>query len=175
MPNDEPIPQGTNAESVGAKNKFMLPAVVASVMLVEGVAIFCAVKMLGSDPQQAQAMDTILGAEADLHPKSVEMDIADFKALNEKSGLTFVVDISVSAIVPMDRAVDAERLVEEKAKTIVDRLSLAVRSAEPNQLKEEDLATIRRKMRHELDKILEDDTVVEELLITRFQKYRADF
>lgn len=175
MAKEEPRPQGETEVSVNSKRKFMLPAIVASAMLIEGIVIFLAVKLLGPGPNQAQAMDTIAGMGADLKPKSVEIDIADFKALNEKSGLTFVVDISVSAKVPMERAADAERLVEEKAKTIVDRLTLAVRSAEPKHLKEEDLATIRRKMRFELDKILDDDTIVEELLITRFQKFRADF
>ncbi|UCG33026.1 MAG: hypothetical protein JSU68_00040 [Phycisphaerales bacterium] len=175
MPKEDSTPQVENTESVSPKRKLLLPAVVASAMLVEGVAIFGAVKLFGPGPDRALAMDTIAGVGADLQPKSVEMDIADFKALNEKSGLTFVVDISVSAKVPMDRAEDAERLVEEKSKTIVDRLTLAVRSAEPNHLKEEDLATIRRKMKFELDKILDDDTIVEELLITRFQKFRADF
>jgi hypothetical protein len=175
MAKEEPTVQTADAESVTPKRKFVLPAVVASAMLIEGIAIFCTVKLLGPGPNRAVAMDVIAGGAAEQQPKSAEIDIADFKALNEKSGLTFVVDISVSAKVPMNRAADAERLVEEKSKTIVDRLTLAVRSAEPNHLKEEDLATIRRKMKFELDKILGDDSIVEELLITRFQKFRADF
>jgi len=174
MAKEEAAPEKEAPEAAPKKRKILLPAILASAMLLEGVGIFAAMKIFGSKPASAPGMEMIAGLDAEAPPQSVEIDIAEFKALNEKSGLTFMVDISVSAKTPSDRAADAERAIAEKSKTIVDRLTQAVRSAEPKHLKEEDLATIRRKMKFELDKILGDETIVEELLITRFQKFRAD-
>jgi len=173
MAENETKPQ-EDAPSGSGKKKFMLPAIVAGIMLLEGAAIFGAMKMFGSNPEPAPAAQSIEGLEDDGQPESVEIEVAEFKALNEKSGLTFVVDIRVSARIPADRADEAGQKIAENKATIVDRLTQAVRSADPKHLKEEDLATIRRQMKLELDKILEDEELVEELLITRFQKYRAD-
>jgi len=174
MAEKEKAPKDEAPDSGGKKRKVMLPAILASAMLLEGIAIFGAMKLFGADPNQAPAMEGIAGLDGEEADKSVEVDIASFKALNEKSGLTFLVDISVSAKIPADRAAETEAVLQEKGKTIVDRLTQAVRSADVKYLKEEDLATIRRKMKFELDKILGDETIVEELLITRFQKFRAD-
>jgi flagellar basal body-associated protein FliL len=157
----------------GQKHKLLMPSILASAMLLEGLTIFGAMKLFGADPVPASAVEGIAGLEEEAN-KSVEIDIASFKALNEKSGLTFMVDISVSAKVPADRLAETEAALEENGKTVVDRLTQAVRSADAKYLKEEDLATLRRKMKFELDKILGDETIVEELLITRFQKFRAD-
>ena len=125
-------------------------------------------------PARAAAVASLEELAEEQTPRIVEVQVADFKALNEKSGVTFMVDISVSARVSADRLDEATALLEESHARIVDRLTQAVRSVNVNHLKEEDLATIRRKMKFELDKVLEDETIIEELLITRFQKFRAD-
>ncbi len=156
------------------RKKLMVPGIIAVVMIVEGVGIFGAMKMFGAGPGSAAAMESIEGLDEETDSKDVEVQIAEFNALNEKSGVTFLVDISVSARVPADRAAEIRGLLNDSRATIVDRLTQAVRSVNANHLKEEDLATIRRKMKFELDKVLEDETMISELLITRFQKFRAD-
>ena len=170
----EATPESEAPAIPGKKRNLLLPAVLGSAFLLEGLGIFVAMKVFGGNPDPAAAMEAIAGLDGEPQAQSIEIDIAEFKALNEKSGLTFMVDISVSAKIPADRAAEAEQTIDEKGKTIVDRLTQAVRSADPKHLKEEDLATIRRRMKFELDKILEDETIIEELLITRFQKFRAD-
>lgn len=171
---NEDTSTGEAAPAVPRRKKFMVPGIIALAMIVEGAGIFGAMKMFGSGPGSAAAVDSIQGLDEDADSKGVEVHVAEFKALNEKSGVTYMVDISVSARVPADRADEVRNLLDLSQATIVDRLTQAVRSVNANHLKEEDLATIRRKMKFELDKVLEDETMISELLITRFQKFRAD-
>ena len=170
---NEDTSTGEAAPAVPSRKKLMVPGIIAMAMIVEGAGIFGAMKMFGSGPGSAAAVDSIQGLE-EADSKGVEVHVAEFKALNEKSGVTYMVDISVSARVPADRAEEVRNLLDLSQATIVDRLTQAVRSVNANHLKEEDLATIRRKMKFELDKVLEDETMILELLITRFQKFRAD-
>ena len=173
MANDD-TSTGEVAPSIPARKKLMVPGIIAAVMIIEGVGMFGAMKMFGAGPGSAAAMESIEGLDEQTNSKGTEVQIAEFKALNEKSGVTFMVDISVSARVPADRADEIRTLLNDSHATVVDLLTQAVRSVNANPLKEEDLATIRRKMKFELDKVLEDETMILELLITRFQKFRAD-
>ena len=89
-------------------------------------------------------------------------------------GQLFVYDLKVAAVVPKDKKEQAEQLVAQISAKITDRLIRVIRRAEPGQLREEDLGSLRRQIKYELDKLFEDDTIVREVLIPYFQKYRSD-
>ena len=169
----EDTPQGDELQRPRRKS-LLLVSILGGVMLAEGVGLFFVMRMFGSGPQETLAELTQEGLAEPQEPAAAEVKIAQFKALNEKSGHTFVVDIELSARVPAGRQAEVESLVNLRKDTVLDRFNQLVRSADPKHLKEEDLATLRRLMTAELSGILGDEDLVDEVLITRFNKFRAD-
>lgn len=157
----------------GGKKKILM--IVSAFVLAEAAGIFVALKMFGSGPAAADAgaITTTQPGENDLL-NNAEIEIAQFRAPNEKTGQLFVYDLKVAAVVPKDKKEKAEMLVSQTSAKITDRLIRVIRRAEPGQLREEDLGSLRRQIKYELDKLFEDDTIVREVLIPYFQKYRSD-
>lgn len=94
-----------------------------------------------------------------------ELEIADCRLHNNRTGKMILVRIRVSALVA---AADAERvkaLVEAKKSRIQDRVSSIIRSAEPKFMNEPGLETIKRSLRFELGQILGDADLIKEILV----------
>ncbi len=161
-------------QAVPKRKNLLVLGIVGGVMLIEGVSLYFAMKMFGAGAKEGVSETVLAGLADKSAPHSSELVIAEFKALNEKSGATYMVDIKVCARVPSDRQGEAEGLVQSRKETILDRLNQLVRSADAQHLKEEDLATLRRLMAAELNAVLGKTDLIEEVLITRFSKFRAD-
>lgn len=94
-----------------------------------------------------------------------EIELADCRLHNNRTGKMILVRIRVSALVA---AADTERvkaLVEAKRSRIQDRVSSIVRSSEPKFLNEPGLETIKRSLRFELGQILGDADLIKEILV----------
>jgi len=174
MAEPDPSPPPSPGSKWGGGKAKLLGAV-GAVVVLEAAGIFIVLKMFGTRPQPTHAGTLARKQEAAqslLH--SAEIQIAQFRAPNEKTGQLFVYDMRVAAQV---KPADKQRLVKliaDRSGTINDRLIRVVRKAEPEQLKEEDLASLRRQIKYELDKLFEDETMITEILIPYFQKYRSD-
>jgi flagellar basal body-associated protein FliL len=66
---------------------------------------------------------------------------------------------------------DAERakqIAEANKARINDRVNVVIRSAEPKDLNEPGLETIKRRLKHELARVMGDEQLIQEILIPEF-------
>lgn len=157
----------------GSKKKFLTIAVVAGIMLIEGVVVFLAVRMTAETPDQAAAAELVTDPSQLLDIMDAELPLVDCDAINRKSGQSIVVHISLSVRVSADDQEYAAKLVEKRQSTVKDRVQMILRSADPQHLNEPNLDTLKRQIQFELDKIFEDNELVLEVLITQILQTRS--
>ncbi len=145
-------------------------AIVVGLMLVEGVGIFVAMKTLGSDPEPVEAQAPGEGIVIDGQNEAslpTEYVICELDAFNKQTGKLLLYRVEVAATVARDQEARFKKLLELRKSTIQDRVTTVIRSADPKYLQEPGLETIRRQIKHELDKVLGDDKIIVELLIPK--------
>ena len=174
----EQVQDTEQQEQPARKRKgLVVGGIVLAIMVVEGGAIFLAMRFLGAGPEVAAAgtlglADEFAGAEA----PPQEIHIVDFKAYNKKDdGRVFVYRVRVFGRVRPANADRVRELVKLRQVTLQDRLSAIVRAADPAQLQEANLETVRRQIKFEVGRVLGDDTLVEEILLPEWMAYRADY
>ena len=160
-------------EGKGKKKGLMTVAIVAGVMLAEGGAVFMATRWLSPGPDPAAAMHGS-GEEAPPEDPDVEIVIADFMAPNTKKGRVFVYEMKVAARVASGDLERLKGLLEDQRLTISDRLNNIIRAADPQVLIEDGLDTLKRQIRFEVNKILNDDNLIRAILIPKMMPHRAD-
>ncbi len=171
---EEQVPE--QAAPFGNRHRNLLTAaVVGGLMLLEGVGIFVAVKLLGGDPATLQAGEGVgsEGVGGDFAGQS-ELHVTDLVSFNSRDGRVLVYQISVYAEVQAKHSQKIKDLIESRENTIDDRLSRVIRAVDPKYLDEPGLETLRRQFKFELDRILGDDTLINEILFPEFSKSRAD-
>ncbi len=159
----------------GKKKGLITVAIVAGVMLAEGGAVFMATRWLSPGPDPAAAAMNGSGEEAPPEAQEVEIVIADFMAPNAKKGRVLVYEMKVAARVARSDLERLEGLLEEQRLTINDRLNNIVRAADPQILIEDGLETLKRQMRFEVNKILNEEDLIKSILIPRMMPHRADY
>jgi flagellar basal body-associated protein FliL len=92
-----------------------------------------------------------------------------------KSGRLFLYDIEVYAKTKREKAEALKKMLEGYKATIEDRLSRVVRAAEPQDLQEDGLETIRRQVKHELGQIVGDEKMIDEILIPKCTPFKVDY
>lgn len=207
-----PADEKKDAEAKPVKSgKSKLIGIVAAVMIVEGIAVFGAAKMLGGKPEPTHAEMPTTATQPTL--EFVELEVAKIRAPNVKDGK--LVLWSVEVVIRAKAEAGEEHKQEEKGepakegegggghekkpeaggkadaaamacpelarkikmneRTIKDRLSRIVRSAEPQILQEDGLETIRRQVKFELGRILEDEDKIVEVLIPECTPFPTGF
>ncbi|MCG3137980.1 MAG: hypothetical protein HJJLKODD_01836 [Phycisphaerae bacterium] len=165
------------------KRNMMTIIVVGVLMTVEGIGIVAAVKMFGGGPAETEAAAVGEhgegGAEQlDEHgnPLPVESEVAviDLMAYNNKSGYMYVFQINVQALIATEHLKKVTDQIESKKQTIRDRYSKIIRAADPKYFEEPGLETVKRQFKYELEQILNDKTLVKEILLPEFNQSRAD-
>ncbi|MBN1345957.1 MAG: hypothetical protein JXQ73_24920 [Phycisphaerae bacterium] len=183
---DEPV-QAASKEAAdggqggGGKRNMVLGGILAGVMLLEGVGLYVGMKMFGAGPEQATAEEGLVDKAQKKISERPEVPIAKLKVPNRKTGKNYLYDIEVAAtiIVPEGKTTDefkAEITEQLKARenSIEDRLSFLIRSANPQELDEPGLVTMRRQIKAELGKIFNDEKLFDEVLLPRWTPLRAD-
>ncbi len=153
----------------------MTAAIVSGVMVAEGGAVFMATRWLAPGPDPAAAAMNGSGEEAPSEAQDVEIVIADFMAPNAKKGRVIVYEMKVAARVARG---DLERLgvlLEAQRLTINDRLNNVVRAADPQILIEDGLETLKRQMRFEVNRVLNEEDLIRAILIPKMMPHRADY
>jgi len=159
------------APAVETKKRSKLPfIVVALLMIVEGAAIFAAMKFfLGAEPVHSEAAEPDPLADDDSHgtaePLTAEVELAECRPVNAVTGKLITFKLRVSALVSRTDAEKAGALVESNKARINDRVNYIFRSAEMHHLSEPGLETVKRRIKHEVDAILADEHLVKEVLI----------
>ncbi|MBN1489097.1 MAG: hypothetical protein JXA69_04200 [Phycisphaerae bacterium] len=164
------------APSGGKRGKLALFGAVGGIMLLEGAAIFVATRFLGGSAGDAQAQVPGLADAQDAPPEvlDAEMLVAEFRAMNDRSGQNVIYDMKIFGRVPGEMAEQATQVFESKKASVEDRLARVVRAADPAFFKEPGLETLRRQFKHELADVLGNENLVDEVLITKLMWYNAD-
>jgi flagellar basal body-associated protein FliL len=140
-------------------------------MLGEGVVVFFVAKAFSHEPSAALAAAEDSNAPpsaetADQAPTALaEIGLADCRTFNKESGRLIAFHIRVSVLVAAKDADHVKNLIAAKQARIDDRVNTVIRSAEPKQLNEPGLETIKRRLKHECSRIFENETLVHEILI----------
>jgi len=188
QPAEKPAAEGKK------KQTLVMLGILFAVMAVEGGGIFFAVKFFSGGPKAAVAEGLATpatsaggghggghggaggeGEKAAEVTLDAELQVAKLKAPNMKSGRLFLYDIEVYAKTKKDKADTLKKMLEGYKATIEDRLTRVVRSAEPQDLQEDGLETIRRQVKHELGQIVGDEKMVEEILIPKCTPFKVDY
>lgn len=164
MPNEE---IDADVSEPKRSRKFLPYAIIAGLMLAEGLGIFVAMKTLGSDPEVVEAGegDGIGPDGMAEQAMDAELPICELDAFNKKSGKLMMYHIEVVAVVNREQETGLKKLVELRRATIHDRITTVIRGADPKFLNEPGLETIRRQVKFELDKVFGDEKLINELLI----------
>ncbi len=149
------------------KRRWMPMVVVALMMLGEGVVIFILVKAVQTEPAAALAGENagLPDTGRDVRKKLVEVVLAECRPSNRMSGKFVNFQIRVLGLVAAEDLERAEDLVESKKARLEDGVNIVIRSAEPKQLNEPDLSTVRRRLKHEFGRIFDDPELVKQVLI----------
>jgi len=142
--------------------------VVGALMLGEGIGVFLLAKALSPPPISALAMEggALGGEQIDATSgEMVEVDIADCRPSNKMSGKFVTFQIRVSGLVDPKQREAAQEMVRAKQARIDDAVNIVVRAAQPSELNEPGLETLRRRLRHELGRVFGDDELVRQVLI----------
>jgi len=172
---EAPAGNAANAAPAPASKKKMGTAViVAVVMVVEGIALFGAMKFLGGKPEHADAAEL---AEATSRPvmDDEEIQVVQLRALNVKSGRPVLYSMKVYVRVPADKAEAVKKILEKKRATMEDSVSRIVRSADPAHLTEDGLETLRRQIQFEVNRVTNDASGDSEILIPECTPYPTGF
>ena len=152
-------------------------AVVATLMVGEGIGIYFLAKALNSQPAEAvaepaAAAHTGEGETGLAGPDEAlsEVELAECRPNNRMSGKFISLHLRVEASVPTSELERATALIKAKQARIRDRVNFVIRSAELKHLNEPGLETIRRRFKHEFDRVFSDDKLIREVLITEWQQ-----
>lgn len=164
-------------EFAGGKSRGKTILLVCALMLVEGVAIYFAVDYLSVDPAAAAAEAVAqTGEHGGGHEGTVEggqpagggtaeWEIADCRPTNNREGRLYQYSIRVSVLVREENLERLKALAEQRRSRVDDRVSTVIRSAEPKQLNEPGLETLKRQLKAELSTVFDDPELVLEVFI----------
>lgn len=171
-PNEKRNEEGneTPAKPKGRLKPIML---VAGLMLVEGVGIFALMTLMHPAPESALAADEGDADDPFNLEGRTELVICDVTAFNKKEGSLYVYSIELSALVKAEDAESVQRFVEARELSIKDRLQAVIRAADPRDLDDPSLETLKRQLLFELNNLLGGKELICEILISRMLQSRT--
>lgn len=152
MADEEKNNEGAEQSSKGSKK---LPIIVAGLMLVEGIAVFGLVKLLGSGPSEAEAKllgEATAGAEAPL-----EVLLISEKFQNMQTGRVWEWHVEIHLRLRQKNAAEIKRIQERDQATIKEGIALIFRRAHDRHLREPGLETIQRQVSTYLNEVFGTD------------------
>ncbi len=146
--------------------------IVAILMGAEGVGIFIAAKLVGSDPVSAMADggDADPAAVAGPGEAHTEVELADCRPSNRLSGKFVTFHIRVTALVASADLEKVQRLVRAKHAQLEDGVNTVIRSTAPKHFDEPSYDTIKRRLKSELGRIFGDEELIKELVIPQMHQ-----
>ena len=94
-----------------------------------------------------------------------EVEVAECRPSNKMSGKFITFHLRVSVLVAAADVEQVEKMVKAKRARLLDRINFVVRSADPRHLNEPNLETVKRRLKHEFDRIFGDEELIEAVLI----------
>lgn len=156
------------AASLSGKSRTIPILIVAFLMGAEGVGVFFLAKAISPDPASAFAGGAEIGEQGTGttdEDEVAEVELVECRPSNMMAGKLVTFHIRVSALVASADLDRAESLARAKRARLEDGVNTVIRSAELKHFNEPGLETIRRRLKHEFDKIFGDDQLVKGVLI----------
>ncbi len=151
------------------------PAMILAIILIgEGLCVFFLTKAFNSSPAPAFAEEPRLGGTLGnlkpADPKSqqaqlVEVDLGECRPSNRATGKLISFQIRVAVLVNATNMEQVKSVVDTRQGRIRDRINFVFRSAEPSHLNEPGMETLKRRIKNELERVLETPDLVEEVII----------
>ncbi len=169
---DEQAPDQSEAKP---KSRMKPLIVVGALMLAEGAGIFGVMKFFGSPPESSIAAQDDAALQDSLNlDKEVEIDLCELEAFNRKEGRLYVYSIKLSALVDAQNVGKLNRFVKARAASINDRVQVVIRSADPQQLNDPSLETIKRQILFELNNLLGGEDLIHDILVAKLLQSRSN-
>lgn len=169
----EASPEGGEKKKGGK----MLPIIVGALMLVEGVAVFGAVKVLGGGPKNADASE-VEGAEAAAEEAPTELELVKDSFQNMQTGRVWEWKVEIYLRVRAKNVDEVKRVQERDAATIKEGVAMIFRRASDRHLREPGLETITRQITAYINEIFGSDADgiprVERVIIPECKGFPAD-
>lgn len=183
MAENENATKVEGAKPASDKKKFMI--IIGLLMALEGVGVFFAVKMFSGGPAEATATEEGHGeghddghggehggkvAVDDIAKKGKleEVKLGDCRPSNKITGKLITFQLSVSVLVTQEDLEKMKEMITMNESRLRDRINFVVRSAEPEHINEPGLDTLKRRMKYEFDRVLEDSNIIKEVLVPEF-------
>jgi len=191
----EAAPAAGEKKAAGGGMLTKLPVLLGGVMIIEAVVLFAGFKFLGGGaPKQAQA--ALEGADKPAEGAAaegggegkgpttvpdkkapVEVPVLDFRALNRRSGHTFLYDVAIVAATRSEFEEKVKKIVADRGNLIRDRVRTIIAQSDPEKLgggSEPGLETLRRQVKYQLDEIV-GEGLIDEVLVPKCIPFRADY
>jgi flagellar basal body-associated protein FliL len=163
--NEAGAPAASGEPAAPKKKKSLTVIIVAGVMIAEAVGIFLAVRTHAAPAAAEAAAEPPPNPEQLIEKMDIELPVAECDAINRRSGAAVMVRLGISVRVGSENKEHATKLIEKRQSTIKDRVQMILRSVDPEQFNEPDLDSLKRQIKTELDRILEDEKLIVEVLI----------
>ncbi len=135
------------------------------VMLVEGVAIFLCMRLLGTQPDPTLGVEGLNPPATQPWAETEELEVVQLRVQNMNSSRATLYSVKVVVVVHQNDAEKIKEFLASKQNTIEDALSRIIRSAEPQHLAEPGLETLKRQFLFELNALIGDEASIERVLI----------
>ncbi len=174
---DDLSPEAEGAEDSPKKKKSLATmGIFGTVMLVEGLAIFLAMRFFGSEPDPAVGMDTDLTTATQPFSERREIEVAHVRVQNSNGERSILYSVTINIVVDhTHEEMIVEDFLKNRQATITDAISRIIRSSEEKHLSEPGLETLKRQVSFELGVLLKDDTIIEQVLIPEFTPLPTGF
>ncbi len=167
------------------------PVLLGAVMVLEAVVLLAGFKLLGGGPRHAAGADLVTadgdphgagkgegkGKGGDRKPKSIELNVLDFKAPNKVNGRTFLYDVSIFVVCRSEHEKQVKDTLKEREALIKDRVRTIIAQSDPEKLvggSEPGLETLRRQVKYQLDAVI-GEGMIEEVLVPKCIPFRTDY
>jgi flagellar basal body-associated protein FliL len=145
------------------------------VMIVEGLAIFMAMKFFAPEPDPTMGMDQELTQATQPALLTKELELARVRVQNRNGAKTILYSVTANIVIPSEREPKVLTFLDNHRAAINDMLSQIIRAAEEKHLNEYGLETLKRLIRFEVNKMLGDEDTIERVLISEFTPLPTGF
>ncbi len=159
--------------SSGRKKTMMVGGAMLAIMLIEGLLVFFVVRHFsgGAGSAGAEQIEGLNAEEGEKKPEQVEVQVAQFRAQNERAHRTTIYELTVFALIRKEDEENFKALQEARKHTIQDRFSSLIRASDPQRFVEPDLSTLRERFKSELSEILKKEIEIQGVLIPEIVAY----
>lgn len=170
---DETTPDAPPAEKKGGKK---LPIIIATLMLVEGAAVFGVVKVLSGGPSDAEAAiegEALAGEQA-----PVEILLVNDAFQNMQTGRVWEWRVEIYLRVRQKNVEEVQRVQTRDSAMIKEGIALIFRRAHDRHLREPGLETVQRQITTYVNEVFGSDPDgiprVDRVLIPECKGFPAD-